>query len=115
MGFNCLKATEPLQGGSLLSTKFPEIPGTCLIDLGKIKGWVNFGAKQWFWTRDHWIGHPVQRVKIHSSSSTYLELLQGIMQRSVLGPPLFNLLLCDWFFFVEEANITSYTDDNNTI
>ena len=48
MGFNCLKATEPLQGGSLLSTKFPEIPGTCLIDLGKIKGWVNFGAKQWF-------------------------------------------------------------------
>ena len=28
-GFNCLKATEALQGGSLLfTTKFPEIPGT---------------------------------------------------------------------------------------
>ena len=28
MGFNCLKATEPLWGGSLLFTaKFPEIPG----------------------------------------------------------------------------------------
>ena len=28
MGFNCLKATEPLQRGSLLfTTKFPEIPG----------------------------------------------------------------------------------------
>ena len=27
MGFNCLKATEPLWGGSLLfTTKFPEIP-----------------------------------------------------------------------------------------
>ena len=39
MGFNCLKATTPLQGGSLLfTTKFPEISGTHLIDLGKMKG-----------------------------------------------------------------------------
>ena len=37
MGFNCLKATEPLRGGSLLfTTKFPEIPGTHLIDLGRM-------------------------------------------------------------------------------
>ena len=35
-GFNCLTATEPLRGGSLLfTTKFPEIPGTHMIDLGK--------------------------------------------------------------------------------
>ena len=39
MGFNCLKATEPLRGGSLLfTTKFPEIPGTHMIDLGRMKG-----------------------------------------------------------------------------
>ena len=38
MGFNCLKATEPLRGGSLLfTTKFPEIPGTHLIDLRRMK------------------------------------------------------------------------------
>ena len=49
VGFNCLKATEPLQGDSLLfTTKFPEIPGTHLIDLGRIKGWVDLGATQWF-------------------------------------------------------------------
>ena len=30
---------EPLQGGSLLfTTKFPEIPGTHFIELGKMKG-----------------------------------------------------------------------------
>ena len=30
---------EPLQGGSLLfTTKFPEIPGTHFIDLGRMKG-----------------------------------------------------------------------------
>ena len=39
MGINCLKGTEPLQGDSLLFTaKFPDIPGTHLIDVGKIKG-----------------------------------------------------------------------------
>ena len=31
---------EPLQGGSLLfTTKFPEIPGTHFINLGRMKGW----------------------------------------------------------------------------
>ena len=39
MGFNFLKATEPLRGDSLLfATKFPEIPGTHLIDLGRMEG-----------------------------------------------------------------------------
>ena len=38
MGFNCLKAIEPLRGGSLLfTTKFPEIPATYFIDLGRMK------------------------------------------------------------------------------
>ena len=39
MGFNCLKAKEPLEGGSLLfTTQFPEIPGTHLINLARMKG-----------------------------------------------------------------------------
>ena len=45
MGYNCLKATEPLRGGSLLfTTNFPEIPGTHLVDLGRMKGCVDLGA-----------------------------------------------------------------------
>ena len=39
MGFDCLKATEPLRGdSSLFTTNFPEILGTHLIDLRKMKG-----------------------------------------------------------------------------
>ena len=39
MGFNCLKATEPLRGDSLLFTiQFSGVPGTQLIDLGRMKG-----------------------------------------------------------------------------
>ena len=50
---------EPIQGGSLLfTTTFPEIPGTHFINLGRMKGWVDLGATQWFWTREAWIGNP---------------------------------------------------------
>ena len=39
MWFNCLKATEPLRGdGLLFRTQSPGVPGTHLIDLGKMKG-----------------------------------------------------------------------------
>ena len=56
MGFNCLK---PLWVGSLLFTiQFPEIPGTHVINLGRIKGWVDLEVTQWFWTQDPWIGNP---------------------------------------------------------
>ena len=49
MGFNYLKATEPLRGDSFLFTiKFPDIPGTHLIDLGRMKGRVDLGATEWF-------------------------------------------------------------------
>ena len=68
MGFNCLKATEPLRGGSLLfTTEFPEIPGTHLIDLGRMKGWVDLRATQWLWTRDLWIGNPAPYTLSHCS------------------------------------------------
>ena len=40
---------EPLRVGSLLfTTKFPEIPGTHFIDLGRMKGSVDLGATQWY-------------------------------------------------------------------
>ena len=39
MGFNCLMATESLREANLLfTTKFPEIPGTHLIDLRRMTG-----------------------------------------------------------------------------
>ena len=40
---------QPLRGGSLLlTTKFPAISGTHFTDLGRMKGWVDLGATQWF-------------------------------------------------------------------
>ena len=45
MDFNCLKATESLRGDCLLlTTKFPGIPGTHFIHVGRMKGWINLGS-----------------------------------------------------------------------
>ena len=37
MGFNCPKAKATSRGSLLFTTKFPEIPGTHFIDLGRTK------------------------------------------------------------------------------
>ena len=56
MGFNCFKARERLWWGSLFfTTTSPEFPGTHFINLRRMKGWVDLGATQWFWTWDSWI------------------------------------------------------------
>ena len=49
-------------GSLLFTTKFPEITGTHFIDLGRMKGWVDLGATQWYWTRDPWIGNLFNKV-----------------------------------------------------
>ena len=58
MGFNCLKATATLRRQFTFTIQFPEIPGTHFIDLGRMKGWVDLGVTQQFWSHDHWIGNP---------------------------------------------------------
>ena len=41
MGFNCLKTAQPLLEDNLLViTKSPEVPGTHLINLKRMEGWV---------------------------------------------------------------------------
>ena len=58
-GFNCLKSTESLQGGSLLFIiQFRKIPGTHLINLRRMKGLLDLGATRCLSTQHHWIGNP---------------------------------------------------------
>ena len=51
------------------------------------------------------------RTKLNNSFSHFIDLLLGVLQVSILGPLLFNIYICDLFFFVEEDNVTSYADD----
>ena len=51
-------------------------------------------------------------VRINNVYSTFLELISGIPQWSVLGALLLNIFLNDLHFFIEKASLHNYTDDN---
>ena len=59
MRFNCPKDTRRLTGSSLLfTTKFSEIPGTHLIDIGRMKGRSTLEPTSGFEHGNPWIGNP---------------------------------------------------------
>ena len=53
-----------------------------------------------------------QRGKIGSSYSDWANVTRGILQRSILGPLLFNIFINDIFLFIERSDICKFADDN---
>ena len=44
--------------------------------------------------------------------TSYIKTLYGVPQSSKLRSLLFNIHLCDLFYFLENTDIASYADDN---
>ena len=53
-----------------------------------------------------------QRVKINGQFRSWLDIVVGVPQGSILGPLLFNIFLCDMFLFCNDIDFASYADDN---
>ena len=53
-----------------------------------------------------------QRTRINNSYSTWVEIVFGVPQGSILGLLLFNIFLTDLFFIVNSMDIANYADDN---
>ena len=58
-----------------------------------------------------YLSNRKQRVKVNDTYSSWKDIFYGVPQGSILGPLLFNIHLCDLFYFLEELDIASYADD----
>ena len=59
-----------------------------------------------------YLSNKKQTTKIENTYSTWLNIISGGPQGSILGPLLFNVFLADLLFAVNDISIVSYADGN---
>ena len=58
-----------------------------------------------------YLSNRKQRVKEGNTYSSWKEIYYEIPHGSILGPLIFNIFLCDLFYFLEGVAVASYADD----
>ena len=60
-----------------------------------------------------YLSERFQRVNINSNFSEWCKILLGAPQGSILGLLLFNIVINDIFYFIQDAYICNFADDNS--
>ena len=58
-----------------------------------------------------YLSNRKQRVKVGNAYRSWKEIFYGFPQGSILGRLIFNIFLCDLFYFLEGVAVSSYADD----
>ena len=58
-----------------------------------------------------YLSNRKQKVKANDAYSSWKDIFYGVPQGSIPGPLLFNIHLCNLFYFLEDLDIASYADD----
>ena len=59
-----------------------------------------------------YLSNRMQRMKIGSFFSEWLEIVLGVPQEFILGPLLFNIFINDILLVVQKTRICNFADDN---
>ena len=59
----------------------------------------------------NYLSNRKQRIKVNDTYSSWKNISYGVPQGSILSPLLFNIHLCNLFYFLEDLDIASYADD----
>ena len=59
-----------------------------------------------------YFSNRAQRVKLNSTFKSWLKILSGVPQRSILDPLFFTIFLSDMLWFVEKLTFAIFADDN---
>ena len=60
----------------------------------------------------NYLSNRKQNVKNNDSYSSRREILFGVPQGFILRPLLFNIFICDIFYFTEDFEIENYADES---
>ena len=62
-----------------------------------------------------YLSNRKQRVKLNVTFSSWRDIEYGVPQGSILGPLLFNIHLCNLFYFLDNLDIANYADDTTLL